>query len=306
MVDLITPIYKQAEARIKRYPCKSNRASSIGYFVPELNGCIRRGVYERTHWQERELHSVKTQLVFDEGNEQERWVLKKLLESGIDIIEQQTPYEWLVYEITGHIDGKVIDATEAIPIEIKSMHPSIFDSIHCFEDFKKKPWTRAYMAQITIYMLCQGIDRAIFILKNKSTGEIKQIEVGLDYELGEFCLKTCEQINQHIKNNTLPERIQDREVCKDCPFKLTCLPDIQLGPELKIQDDPIFEQRIDSYLKLNPVKLECEKIWDTIKTEAKNQAVNGELNMIVGKYRITGKLDAKKAFRVSIENCDSK
>jgi CRISPR/Cas system-associated exonuclease Cas4 (RecB family) len=307
MLDLITPIMESAASRIKRMPCKSNRASMIGYFIPELGGCLRRGVYERTRWQEKELHSPETQLIFDEGNEQERWVLKSLAEAGITVIEQQTMFEWTTYNITGHVDGKLIipGFDYAIPLEIKSMHPAIFDSVNCFEDFKKKSWTRAYMAQGTVYMLCQSIDTCVFLLKNKSNGQYKQININLDYELGEWCVSAAEKINTFVANDAVPDRIEDRKTCMDCPFKLICLPDIQFGTELKITEDPIFEQRIDRYLLLKPDSMECIKIYDQIKSQSKATAgESGEMNLIVGKYHLTSKFDAAKRFQLDIKIID--
>ena len=302
MKNLVEAILNIKAKKITRTPCNSNRASSIGYFCPELEGCLRRGVYERTRWQEKELHDAKRQLVYDEGNQQERVVLRDLAEAEIDIIEQQTAFEWKEKQITGHLDGKYVEDGVAYPVEIKSMSPFIFDTVFTFEDFKKKPWTRAYMAQITLYMMLQGIDKGIFILKNKSTGELRQITVDLDYDLGEACIKTAETINGHVLDGTLPDRIPDIQVCKDCPYKMICLPDVNFGEELKIVDDPIFEQRIDSYLKLKPTADDCGKLYETIKAESKAQAGTGDLNIICGKYRIVGKRDARGALRLSIDN----
>ena len=301
MKNLIEKVLETKAKNIKRMPCYTNRASSLGYFVPELDGCLRRGVYTRTNWQEAELHDARTQLVFDEGNNQEAIVLRDLAEAGIQIIEQQTMYEWKMYQISGHLDGKYVEDGIAYPVEIKSMSPMIFDIIHTWEDLKKKPWTRAYQAQLTLYMLMQGIDKGILIAKNKSTGNLKQITCDLDYELGEACLRTAEAINKHITDKTLPDRTEDRQTCKKCPFKMLCLPDLQFGEELKIVDDPLYEKRLERYFELEEQSKECKAIYEIIRDEAKAQAGDRELNILVGKYRLTGKKDAKGSFRLKIE-----
>ena len=82
---------------------------------------------------------------------------------------------------------------------------------------------------------------------------------------------------------------------------MVCCPAIQFGEPLKISADPIFEQRIDKYLSLKEAKKECEEIYEVIKGEAKAQAAGGELNLLQGKYRLTGKPDAKGAFRLTID-----
>ena len=301
MKSLIEPILAVKAKKIKRYPCNSNRASALGYAVPMLSGCLRRGVYERTNWQDKELHDARVQLIFDEGNNQESAILRDLAEAGVQIIEQQTPYEWKQYQITGHVDGKYVEDGIAYPVEIKSMSPNIFTSVNSFEDMKKKPWTRSYMVQITLYMLMQGIDKAIFIIKNKSNGELKQLTVDLDYDLGEACLKAAEEINKHVVAGTLPEKIKDIQVCKDCPFKLICCLGVSFGEPLKISDDPLFTERLEKYISLKDQSAECDKLYEVIREEAKAQANGGELNMLCGNYLLTGKPDTKGAFRLKIK-----
>lgn len=300
MKNLVQPVIDNAKKKITRYPCYTNRASTLGYCVPILGGCLRRGVYERTNWNDKELHDVGLQLIFNEGNLQERQVLRDFSDADIDIIEQQGSGEWKDYQISYHLDGVWVEDTVAYPVEIKSCHPQIFDTLFTFDDFRKKPHTRAYMVQITIYMLSKNVDKGIFILKNKSNGMLRQITCDLDFELGEAILKTAEAINKHIAEKTLPDRIADREVCKKCPFKLLCLPEINFGVALKIMDNPNFENLINRYFKIKEIALEASKLWDEIKEYAKSTAENGELNVLCGKYRVTGHTD-KRGFKTEIE-----
>jgi len=299
MPNLIDKIKEEVSKNIKRYPCNSNRASGLGYAMKELNGCLRRGVYERTHWQEKELWDIESYMRLNEGNNQERIVLQDLSKVGIDVIEQQTPYEWKEYQITGHVDGKIVVDGKAIPIEIKSMSPFIYAMVHSLEDFNKKPWLRSYLAQINLYMLMQNIDQAIFILKDKSSGNMKQINVSLDYELGEACLRAAEAINKHIKENTLPERINNLDTCKDCPFKMTCHPNKDFGVPLKIEDDPEFESKIDRCLELKEAEKEYKSLWKEITNKAKASSNDGNLNSMVGKYLLKAK--PGKTFNLKIE-----
>jgi CRISPR/Cas system-associated exonuclease Cas4 (RecB family) len=303
MRNLIEAVLAEKAKKIKRTPCNSNRASSLGYFVESLGGCLRRGVYERTKWTEKDLHDARTQLIFDEGNNQEAVVLRDLAEAGIQIIEQQGAWEERRYEITGHLDGVYVEDGVAYPVEIKSMSPHIFTAVNSFDDFKKKPWTRAYMAQMMLYMLSKNVDKGIFLLKNKSTGELKQITVDLDYELAEDCLKAAELINSHVRMETLPNKISDIELCKNCPYKTLCCPGISFGEELKIEDDPMYESRIAKYLESAELAKESEKAYELIRERAKATAgEKGILNTMVGKFLLTGKKDSRGAFRFTIEN----
>jgi len=270
--------------------------------MPELNGCIRRGVYEITNWEDKELHDPKVQLIFDEGKNQEKQVLSDMAEAGIEVIEQQSQFTWKEYNISGHIDGVILEDGVAIPIEIKSMHPNIYTQVNSFEDLKKKPWLQSYMAQITIYMLMKNIDKAVFIFKNKSTGELKTVDVKLDYALGEACLKTAEEIKNHIEKNTVPKKTNDREVCKKCPFNRICLPNLSFGEPLKLSDDPVFEKKIDDYLENKGIAEKTKNLLELIRSEAQSEAgKSGQLNMIIGKYHLNGKKDTRGTFRLKIE-----
>ena len=300
-MNIVQAILDNKARKAQRWPCKANRASSIGYFVPELEGCLRRGVYERTNWQDKELPDGRLQLIFDEGRNQEEIVMRDMAAAGVQLLEQQGAFEWAKYEITGHLDGVIIEDGKAIPVEIKSMSPYSFASTQTFEDMKKKPWTRSYMAQIQIYMLSKNIDKAIFVCKNKSTGELRQIDCVLDYELAEACLKTAEAINGHIKAGTLPDKIVDMEKCKDCPFKTLCQPEINFGEPLKIADDPAYEKELDRREALAEASDEYKKVDEIVKDRAKATAGQGDLNIMVGKYHLTGKRDKKGSFRLTID-----
>lgn len=302
--NLIQPVYDEKAKAIKHYPCHVNRASSIGYFVPQLDGCLRRGYYERMNWQDKELPSVELAMIFDEGNLQERKILQDFAAAGVDILEQQTMYEWKEYQISGHIDGKILVDGVAVPVEIKSMSPNVINRINSFEDFRKFSWTQAYKAQINLYMLMQNIDYGIMILKNKSSGALKQINVQLDYEIGEACLKACETINRAIATKTPPDRIDNRKKCAECPFKTICHPGVDFGVPIKVSDDPRFNSKVREYLDGIQRKKEIEALYAEIKEQCKASAENGELNYLASSIHITGKLDARGSFRIKMEEVE--
>ena len=210
--DLIKPVYDRISTENRRFPCYTNRASSLGYAVPELNGCLRRGVLSRTKWEEAEAFDQAALLRLREGNNQEAIVLRDMAAAGIVLVNQQEAYEWREYQISGHLDATVIVEGKAVPVEIKSMSPNIFSSVSTFDDLNKKSWLRSYKCQITLYQLHKNIDKAIMILKDKSSGGLKQLNIDLDYQLGEYCIRAAEKINKHVADKTLPDRIPDVEI----------------------------------------------------------------------------------------------
>ncbi len=323
--NIVKAVTAVKEKKIVKYPTDVNRASSIGYFVPELEGCLRRGVYERTNWEDKEMHDVTSQFIFDEGNNQEQQVFRDLSEAGIVVINQAQTFT--LYDprngndkkvlLRGSIDGKISignvagHAEHVITCEVKSMNPNIFSQMNEFEDFRKKPWTLAYMAQIMAYMLGENEEVGIFILKDKSNGTLKQIEVPLDYELGEAVMRTAEQINDHVDAGTLPEKIENVDKCRMCSFKKLCRPEVdwEVGPA--IADDPILEQTIDQYMlpatiegSMEEIKKEAEKLYKTKiapKLKVSAQQNNGTINIKLGKYLLTGKTASNGTFRPKIK-----
>ena len=314
--DLVGALTAFKEKKIKRYPVTVNRASSIGKAVPLLDGCLRMGVYNRTHWEEKELHDVRAQFIFDEGNEQEEIVVRDLSAAGIKIINRgkafvikdTRPGKTGRILLSGETDGEVVcaeeagHATEKITVEIKSMNPNIFSQMHQFEDLRKKPWTLGYMAQIMAYMLGHNEEEGLFLLKDKSNGLVRQLHVPMDYEIGEAVMKTAEEINDHVDAGTLPERRTEIDKCEYCDFRKICLPEVNFEKGVTVAQDSEFERHLDEYfgeppagMSFKDAKKHAEDLYKKIiSPKMKSSADGGELNMELGKYLLTGKTSGNR------------
>ena len=306
--DLGKAIEDMKQERIVRVPCNTIRASSLGYFVPEMGGCMKRGVYEQREWKEKKMHDVFVQYIFDEGNQQEKQTIKDLIDAGFSLVENQAPFEFKEEGVTGTIDGKLPlreeagRVVESVSCEIKSMSPYIYDAINEYEDFIKYPWTNVYRMQINLYMKSTGDDRAIFVLKNKSNGQVKMIEVEYDEQLTEWGLRAAKIITMHVKNETYPEGTDDKQVCKKCPFNHICQPGVDFSEEIKVEDNPEFEAKLDRYWELKPFEKECKDLYNKeIKGSLKASATDGTLKMQLGKYMLTGSTDTRGVFKSKIE-----
>lgn len=290
--QIIKDINKVYEKKRKVFPCTSNRASSIG------GACIRELVYERSEWDKKQLPSISTQMIYEEGNHQEEFVKKKLMEAGYLIHQSQRSMSDNLlkkYNISGHIDFFIAKEGEnAILSEVKSMHPGIFDQVNIISDLEKYPWTEKYFSQVQIYMFAAEEERAFLILKNKSNGQIKIIEVLLDLDHVESLLQKANIINQHIENGTLPSRIEKRKYCEICDYQHICTPDI-INNASAIIEDPEFIRMLEERENLKPSKSKFEKIDKEVKSILKKMQ---ELYIIVGNFQITkkesGRIDIKK------------
>lgn len=285
---IIEKIFEAKAKKIKQYPVNSNRASDLG--IP----CVRYHVLNRTRWQEKTLHDVGLQMVFDMGNEIEDIVLKDLSEAGIKVIEQQRSFSWPEYQITGHVDGKILaDDGQVYPLEIKSCSPYVFKSINTINDLinGKYGYLRKYPAQLTLYMLMDNKEKAVFLFKEKSSGALKEIWFDLDYQMGEILLKRAEEINKHVADNTLPEPINNDMWCGNCPFDHICLP-VQIGKEVEI-DTGELATMLDRLEELKPFTKEYDEIDEQVKS-----LVEGKEKILAGYWFVTGKYLEKKSYDV--------
>ena len=288
-------ILESARSRIKIYPCHVNRASSCGH------PCERFLFYSRARWNERALHDVGLQMIFDEGNMHEESVISRLKESGIQVVEQQRPFEWRELELTGHIDCACVFNGKAYPTEIKSMSPYSFEKTNSIDDMKnsKYVYMRGYPSQMYMYLLMKEIEDGLFVLKNKVNGQIKVLDVPLDYASAELIVRKLERVNVALKANKEPNRAVDANVCGECGFKHICLPDIQYGEGISVGSEELAQlideqEELESQLeKQTAVQRRLTEVKDLIKEMTKDKA-----SVLAGNYLISGKWIEKKAFQV--------
>mgnify|MGYP000234373733 CR=1 FL=1 len=285
---IIEKILEHKKSKIKATPCNSNRASELGH------PCLKYLVLSRLKWQEQLLTPLSLQLVFDEGRIQEQAVIRDMLEAGIQVIEQQRFFEWREYQITGHIDGKILLDGQVYPFEVKSMAPYIFNSINSFEDMKKsKVWyIQKYPVQMCLYLILDNKERGLFILKNKVSGELKEIWVDLDYELTDEAITKAEKINEYVAKNEIPEKgIDDEKICPDCKFYHICLPPVQ-REALEFVEGAELIYMLERYEQLKPLIKEYDEIYNELKERFKEKTV------VIGNWLITGKWIERKGYVV--------
>lgn len=279
---LIEKITERKQAKIRLRPCHSNRASSIGHV------CERKLVFDRTRWEEATPYDVGLQFIFDEGNLQESQVLKDLADADIQVIEQQRDYHWKEYNLTAHQDGKVVDreSGHTFPLEVKSMNPFTFKQINSAQDIlqSKKPYIRAYAAQMQVYLLLSNSQRGVFLIKDKSSGQLKEIWMDLDLEFAESLIQKCERINACVAAGTTPEPIPwNEDVCGRCQYAHICLPEAK-REAIDLTDNPELEEKLNRRAALAPLRKEYEDLDEEVK-----DLVREKPKVLCGDFLITGK-----------------
>lgn len=249
-----------AAAKITVYPVEHLSASRLGH------PCERYLYLLIKNWQEQKPHDVGLQHIFDLGNSIEEYAIARLKEAGFECITP-TVRSWKIEKplITGREDIRKKDENgELIPVEIKGLSPQEWEKLNTIEDFlnSKKHYVRGYPSQLFVYMYHFAKEHGLFVLVNKLTGEIKVIDVFMDYEYGEQCNL------QHICGQV-----------KRIPA------DIELDDEL--------ENLINRKEELKAAKAEYEAVDKEIKAR-----VGEREKVITGTYLIQRKAIEKKAYTV--------
>lgn len=290
MIDVVGGVNDYMARQRKQYPCHTNRASELGH------PCIRYLYYLRTQWEKKELHEVGLQYIFEEGNMHHDAVRNLLRKAGFIVTEEERPLELKQYQITGHMDGRIGDGSEFCPMEIKGLNQFSWEKINSIEDMasSNKVWLRKYPVQMNIYLGMDNSDQGVFILKNKQTGQLKQIIQDFDTKEFDVLCKKAELINQHIDNGTLPGPIEpDEDICGRCGFTMLCMPDRKFGEALKVVNDDLLLEWLEEREELR----EIEKRYKELDRNVKN-AVSGQGNLLVGDFHITGKAVKRGGYTV--------
>ena len=289
--DIVEALDKELDKDRRIYPCNSNRASELGH------PCIKFLVLKRTRWEELIPPDMGLMKIFGEGNLHEKDVSRQLCNAGIEITHQQIDLCQNDLNITGHIDGQlVIKGLEPLPVEIKSTNPYDFDKVKTVSDMVNSPrvWWQKYPGQMTLYLHLMKKKLGVFLLKNKLNGAIKQVFCKYDPVYAENLLEKARIINEHVKNKTLPDPIMpDENICGRCGFLGVCAPNRQFGTPLSVDNDGVLED----WLKERESLKQSYKRYNEIHKNIKN-AVEGQENILVGDYHITGKFVKTKGYEV--------
>jgi len=288
---IVEKIQEFIEKKKRITPCHVNRASEIGH------PCYRYLYFLRTAWDQAQLPTYKQQLVFDEGKLQEKAVLRLLEDAGFDIVATQRPYEIKELKLVGHIDAVVFINKSFFPIEIKSMSPFFFESLHTVKDFLNHKYAhiRKIPFQLQAYLMLAKLKEAVLLLKNRSSGELKEIVVTQDEKMQNEIRVKCQTINDLVEKQVAPEIHEefDETICSMCRFAHICLPDVKRKDELKLIEDEELIALLEKREQLKPFHdeyLEVDKIL--------SKRLEGIEKAIIGDFIITGKWVKRREYKV--------
>jgi hypothetical protein len=233
LVDLQEICY-QITNKMDHSRSKGRTASrKISNWASELDHpCLRFLVYSRVNWKDRKLPSTETEYIFEEGKDGEKKLRSMIEAEGYEIVMDQQYFDWTKYQISGRTDGflefEIPDHNfkGRAPLEIKTVAPYLFKLMTSIEEIKesKSYWMRKAISQLNIYMLMAGYEYGFLAIKTYRLRP-RILPMLVDYELGEKCIKKCEEVNHYVAKGILPDRMNyDPAICGLCDFDHKCAP----------------------------------------------------------------------------------
>jgi len=245
-----------------------NRASVLPH------ACENYPLMYRRWWKEHVRPEPRLLSIFRQGNVMERET-RLLLEGslGFELRKSQVSQDWPAYQITGTIDTEIKVNGEWVLAEIKSCHPNLYGQVNAVADFASMRFHvyRRYRGQLLLYQWLGAHDRALMILCNKSTGEVKALWQYLDEHLdyGELLIQRAQKINAALADGTAHlQQIGDPDVCGECEFFARCGPPMLISPPL-VSRNPAFISLLNQRGAVAAASSEFEKVDKQVKAALK-------------------------------------
>lgn len=292
--QLQAQVNKSVEEQIKVFPCNNLRASNIGHPCPRYLYLLIK------HWDEQTPHGATLQSIFNLGNKIEEFAIQTLKDAGFEVVTPTGNFKIQLRNgiVTGREDVRIKDREtgELIPTEIKGLNAMDWEKLNCMEDFltSRKPHIRGYVAQLQVYLLKFEKPAGLFLLVNKQTGQLKFIDIPLDYDYAESVLSRGEYIYDCLADktgNTIPDGCDDMATCQNCSLSHICT-----APHNPVEadiDDGTIEEIIDRRESFR----EAKKHFEEADAELKS-ALGSKQKVITGKYLITANVISKKEYTV--------
>jgi len=235
-----------------------------------------------------------------EGNRHEIWIKEDLAQEGLSVVAEQKEVgiELSNALMIGHIDGMIYRNNDVDSmLEIKSMSAYEFDRWYKgnFEEFPH------YLDQITCYMGATGISKALYIVKNRSSGYIDRKTIYFVPERLEFLKKKIQTVEEYVLRKELypaeylPESLQ----CKRCNFKELCVPQVK---DFKAVPNDLLLKATNEYRKGKLLEEEGLKLIEDAKVVLMEQTnASGEKKWRFNQLSVT-KVDVKAGVSYSKAN----
>lgn len=310
MADTLRTVFTNHYKTKIRTPARNdhNWASEIGF------PCARYIALLRTDGDKRAPIEPRVAALFEMGEEIERQTKRLLLECGFDLLNSQLSFPANSYNIAGKIDGALYANRAKILTEIKGVNGRDFDGItgkgpEYLRD-NRRVWLQKWYGQAQAYMVLSDVEHGLWILKNKWSGWVEPVPFRIDYAYAEKMLDRVDTANKAVAAGTLPDFIQDPDVCAACPFfgGVCNPPAVYQG--LEVWTDPQAIEAAETYATLSDEIAAYEEKIDFrdaaaewLKKAAKTRLPDDETkaSFLAGRVQLAVSKFEKKAYTVKAQ-----
>ena len=244
MAALPAPMHSTANLIYAAYVAGDSQAMKDfrkKYGVPEPDDGLRphlgasqigkacdRQLWYTFRWAERKSFEGRMLRLFETGHLEEPRLVANLRAIGVTVHDTDpSGAQWRVETLGGHFGGSMDGALVGVPEAPKTWHVGEFKtaSEKVFNEMKKKgvKLTKPeHYWQVTTYMGLTGMERALYIMKNKNTDELHVERVEFDADLFK---KIIDRATRIVNAEEPPARISDDPSwyeCKFCDFQAQC------------------------------------------------------------------------------------
>lgn len=174
-------------------------------------------------WAVREQIPGRIKRIFRRGNHEETWIIADLRAIGMDVQDRAPDGQQWRVNLAPHVGGSLDAIIESgVPGAPKARHVAEFKT-HAAKSWravsdegvvKAKP---LHYAQMQLYMLGTGIDRALYVAINKEDDRIYTERVRFDREFAERILARVARIATEERMPAPVSHDPSWYVCKFCP-----------------------------------------------------------------------------------------
>lgn len=273
----------------QRLTSKRQQYQSKNCIASNLGECLKERYHSIVDWDKKPMADNWLQARFEEGVEQERRILIKLMNNGFDFTEGQKRFELKDRSgrciLSGKIEGKIKFDGKFYPFEIKSMNPNIYAGVDRIEDFEKYSHTRKYPKQLMAYMYSENCDEGFFIITD-CLGHFKILPIKLDYQMMEQEMQNCELVQTCVEQKKAPAFTENKALCRKCwAAKTCCFPSIDFGEGIEI----ISDEELSVDLKRRDELMDSASEYEAIDKKIKERVKSSYKHALCDNYEITVK-----------------
>lgn len=228
MAQLPEPIHTTVAKIYQAYENDADDGNRPHLGASLIGRTCERQLWLTFRWAKAKKFSGRMLRLFETGQLEEARFVANLRRIGVEVHDVQPDgTQWRVSELGGHFGGSMDGAAVGLPEAPKTWHVLEFKTHNdkSFTDLVKKKVQAAkpeHYAQMQIYMGLTGMERAMYMAKNKNTDELYTERV--DFDPVEFA-KLMARAERIIRASEPPMRCSNDPswfVCKMCHFAELC------------------------------------------------------------------------------------